>query len=48
MDKAVALVRTYLQLNGYFTVTEYPVIHIGRHGGHHTMTDLAVIAGWVV
>jgi hypothetical protein len=44
MDNAVALVRTYLQLNGYFTVTEYPVISGGRHGGHRTMTDLDVIA----
>lgn len=44
MDNAVALVRTYLQLNGYFTVTEYPIIAGGRHGGHRTMTDLDVIA----
>jgi hypothetical protein len=44
MDNAVALVRTYLQLNGYFTVTEYPIIGGGRHGGHRTMTDLDVIA----
>ena len=40
MDNAVALVRTYLQLNGYFTVTEYPIIA----GSHRTMTDLDVIA----
>ncbi len=44
MDNAVALVRTYLQLNGYFTVTEYPIIGGGRHGSHRTMTDLDVIA----
>lgn len=25
-DDAVALVRAYLHLNGYFTVTEYPVL----------------------
>ncbi len=44
MDNAVGLVRTYLQLNGYFTVTEYPIIGGGRHGSHRTMTDLDVIA----
>ena len=26
MDHAVALVEAYLQINGYFTVAEYPVI----------------------
>ncbi len=26
MDNAVALVRAYLQLNGCFTITEYPVL----------------------
>jgi hypothetical protein len=26
MDNAVALVRAYLHVNGYFTVTEYPVV----------------------
>ena len=44
MDNAVALVRTYLQLNGYFTVTEYPIVGGSRHGSHRTMTDLDVIA----
>ena len=44
MDNAVGLVRTYLQLNGYFTVTEYPIVGGGRHHGHRTMTDLDVIA----
>lgn len=44
MDNAVALVRTYLQLHGYFTVTEYPIIAAGGHGSHRTMTDLDVIA----
>lgn len=43
MDNAVALVRTYLQLNGYFTVTEYPIIAQGRRGGRRTMTDVDVI-----
>ncbi len=31
MDTAVALVETYLRINGYFTVTEYPVIEAARH-----------------
>lgn len=26
MDTAVALVQAYLHVNGYFTVTEYPVL----------------------
>lgn len=43
MDNAVALVRTYLQLNGYFTVTEYPVM--ARAGSHQfrSMTDIDVM-----
>ena len=44
MDSAVALVETYLRVNGYFTVTEYPVIEAARHGGYRTMTDLDVLA----
>lgn len=44
MDNAIALVRTYLQLNGYFTVTEWPVIAGGPCGSHCTMTDLDVMA----
>ncbi len=30
MDVAVALVQAYLQVNGYFTVCEYPVIERRR------------------
>lgn len=26
MDPAVGLVQSYLRLNGFFTVTEYPVV----------------------
>jgi len=44
MDHAVALVESYLRLNGYFTVTEYPVIEACRHGGFRTATDLDVLA----
>ncbi|HSQ29653.1 MAG TPA: hypothetical protein VLN49_07385 [Gemmatimonadaceae bacterium] len=44
MDNAVALVQTYLRLNGYFTVTEYPVIVTKRDGAYRTATDLDVLA----
>ena len=43
MDNAVALVQAYLQVNGYFTVTEYPVLEAARHG-IETATDLDVLA----
>lgn len=44
MDNAVALVRTYLQLNGYFTITEYPVM--ARAGSHQfrSLTDIDIMA----
>ena len=44
MDTSVALVETYLRVNGYFTVTEYPVIEAAGHGGYRTVTDLDVLA----
>ena len=44
MDNAVALVQAYLRLNGYFTVTEYPVIATRRDGTYRTATDLDVLA----
>ena len=44
MDNAVALVQTYLHVNGYFTVAEYPIIGSGRHGGFRTVTDLDILA----
>ena len=44
MDPAVALVDAYLQLNGYFTVVEYPVIGPDREGGYGELTDLDVLA----
>lgn len=43
MDTAVELVQAYLQLNGYFTVTEYPLIELSRHRGR-AATDLDVLA----
>jgi hypothetical protein len=44
MDNAVALVRAYLHANGYFTVTEHPVLEAERHSGFRTVTDLDVLA----
>ena len=45
MDTAVGLVDTYLRVNGYFTVTEYPVIAAQRRGASHRMvTDLDMLA----
>ena len=44
MDNAVDLVQVYLRLNGYFTVTEYPVIEVLRHGGFRAATDIDILA----
>lgn len=44
MDTAVALVESYLRVNGYFTVAEYPVLEAVRSGGHRMATDLDVLA----
>ena len=44
MDAAVGLVQTYLRLNGYFTVTEYPVIEAVRADHYREVTDLDVLA----
>lgn len=44
MDNAVALVETYLRVNGYFTVTEFPVVEAARYGGFRTVTDLDILA----
>ncbi len=44
MDHAVALVEAYLQINGYFTVAEFPVIEsMGQHR-FKTATDLDILA----
>jgi hypothetical protein len=43
MDTAVALVKTYLQANGFFTVTEYPSLEsVGLTT--RTVTDIDVLA----
>jgi hypothetical protein len=44
MDNAVALVETYLRVNGYFTVGEYPVLDVPRRGPAQMMTDLDILA----
>lgn len=44
MDHAVALVRAYLHVNGYFTVTEHPVIEATPDGSYRTATDLDLLA----
>lgn len=44
MDNAVAIVQAYLRLNGYFTITEFPIIEAMHSGGHRVVTDLDVLA----
>lgn len=43
MDNAVALVQAYLRVNGYLTVTEYPIVEALPAGGYQTATDLDVL-----
>ena len=44
MDTAVALVKTYLQANGFFTVTEYPILEAMADGETRTVTDIDILA----
>ncbi|MFZ2490032.1 MAG: hypothetical protein WA208_00970, partial [Thermoanaerobaculia bacterium] len=44
MDHAVALVQAYLQLNGYFTSAEYPIIASAGRNGYRTITDIDILA----
>jgi hypothetical protein len=44
MDNAVSLVQAFLRLYGYFTVTEFPVVHAALGGGHECLTDLDILA----
>lgn len=44
MDTAVELVQAYLYVNGYFTVTEYPVVERSDEGDLRSATDLDVLA----
>lgn len=43
MDPAVALVQAYLQLSGYLTVAEFPIVAAGADGVE-TITDVDLIA----
>jgi len=44
MDNAVTLVRAYLQLNGYFVVTEYPLVEMDEQKKMRTVTDIDILA----
>ncbi|HWS70461.1 MAG TPA: hypothetical protein VN605_00025 [Thermoanaerobaculia bacterium] len=44
MDHAVSLVQAYLQLNGYFTSAEYPIIAGAGRSGFRTITDIDILA----
>ncbi|MFU8802792.1 MAG: hypothetical protein ACNA8W_03185 [Bradymonadaceae bacterium] len=44
MDNAVAIVQAYLNVNGYFTVVEYPILEGSPHGRWRSATDLDVLA----
>lgn len=44
MDHAVALVQAYLQLNGYFTSAEFPIVAAAGRGGFRTLTDIDILA----
>jgi len=44
MDHAVALVQAYLQLNGYFTSAEYPIIARAGRRGAQMITDVDILA----
>ncbi|MFU8832455.1 MAG: hypothetical protein ACNA7J_09900 [Wenzhouxiangella sp.] len=43
MDTAVSLVNAYLQINGFLTVTEYPLLERAPVGRTRTVTDLDVL-----
>lgn len=44
MDTTVTLVSAYLQINGYFCVTEYPLLETSPHGDVRTVSDLDILA----
>ena len=44
MDNAVSLVRAYLQLHGYFVVTEYPLVELDEQKKMRTVTDIDILA----
>jgi hypothetical protein len=44
MDNAVGVVQAYLQINGYFTVAEYPIVERTESGVYRSVTDLDILA----
>lgn len=44
MDHAVSLVQAYLQLNGYFTSAEFPIVVGAGRNGFRTLTDVDILA----
>ena len=44
MDNAVALVQAYLQVNGYLTVSEYPILELTARGEYQAATDIDILA----
>jgi hypothetical protein len=44
MNAGVALVQSYLRLNGFFTLSEVPIIRRGRKGQYHELTDVDILA----
>ncbi len=44
MDMSVSLVQAYLRVNGYFTVSEYPILEAQKGAGYRVATDLDLMA----
>lgn len=44
MDVAVGLVQAYLRINGYFTVTEFPIVQSIGEAAYRAATDIDVLA----
>ena len=44
MDVAVSLVQSYLNVNGYFTVAEYPILEVAGSAQARMATDLDILA----
>ncbi len=44
MDHAVSLVQAYLQLNGYFTSAEFPIVAGAGRNGFRSITDVDILA----
>lgn len=44
MDNAISLIRAYLQIHGYFVVTEYPLVELNEEKKMRTVTDIDILA----